>query len=527
MSRNKNNRRSAANAQPKKPAKQGAESLVNSRRTSAALREQANPLSIFGPEYLQQVLAEQRRGILKRAAVLWDILESDDDMIGTVASKRKGAVARLDWEIKTVEDSPEAKRQAEVLRDFYNSIVATDVLRQDRRGGLPLLIKQMADALSKGYAVHEIVWQWTPDGYTAECRFCPLWFFEATTAKLRYLPNSSAMEGVPMEDGNWLVTVSEPLMRACSILYLFKRLPLGDWLVYCGLQGLPAVIGETNAEPDSPEWDDFGEALAEFRNDLAAIVSTGNKINIHDVGLKGTAPWEPLVNYANRGITVRWRGADLSTLSQKDNTGASLQQSESDILLEDDADMISDALQQRLSRPLLQYTFGADVTPLAYIELQVPDRLDDNAKLALVKGSQVVGLPVSAQWTRESLGVPAPQSDEDTLVPPAPHAALDLLAPARAGANASDTLAEADRLAASAAVASDMQPLREQLARLEALAATDALTPEYLQQALDALPGLAEALLAAEGLEDAFISSMTRAAADGVVRAAQLRPPVA
>lgn len=519
MSRRKNKNRIAANAQVQhKPGKRQAAATVSQRRASAALREQANPLSAFGPDYLRSVLDEYRRGYIRRAAVLWDVMEEYDTTLGTVAEKRKGAVARLSWTINKVDDTPEAKRHAEVLTHFFNHITATDVLREDLRGGMPVLIKQMMDALSKGYAVHEIVWKWTPKGYTADCRFCPLWFFEATEGRLRYLPNSGALTGEEMADGQWMVTVSKPLMVSCAVMYLFKRLPLGDWLVYCGQQGLPGFIGKTNAEPDSPEWDDFADALAALRDDLIALTSEGNAIDKIELGMSGTLPWEPLVKYADQQMTIRWRGADLSTISQKDNTGASLQQSESDILTDDDASMISDVLQKQLARRVLEYTFGRDVVPLAYIELETPDRQDDTAKVNLIKGAQSLGVPVGKTWTREQLSIPEPKDDEDTLVPPARPGLGELLQLPQA-ANASPVTDDVRRAAAE-----DMQPLIAMLTKLEALAASGALTPEYLQAQLDQMPQLAEAILSSDGLQRAFLDQMSDASADGVLSAAKLRP---
>jgi phage gp29-like protein len=148
-------------------------------------------------------------GYLGAAARTWDTQERRNIYLGNVASKRKKSVARLPWEIKQTEDSREAKRQAEVLTAFYNSIRVTSVLEQNERGGLSLLIRQMMDAVGKKFAVHEIVWSPTPQGLNAEFRFCPLWWFENITGKLRYLPQDFMIDGEEMLEGEWLVTVGE------------------------------------------------------------------------------------------------------------------------------------------------------------------------------------------------------------------------------------------------------------------------------------------------------------------------------
>ena len=54
---------------------------------------------------------------------------------------------------------------------------------------------------------------------TATFRFCPLWWFEGTIGRLRFLPTEFAIYGVDMEPGGWLVTVGDGLMEACSVAY--------------------------------------------------------------------------------------------------------------------------------------------------------------------------------------------------------------------------------------------------------------------------------------------------------------------
>ncbi len=88
---------------------------------------------------------------------------------------------------------------------------------------------------------------------TATFRFAPLWFFEARSGPLRFLPDELAYEGVDLAPGQWLVTATDGLMESCSIVYLYKHLPLRDWLIYCERNGMPGVRGVTEAAPGTPE----------------------------------------------------------------------------------------------------------------------------------------------------------------------------------------------------------------------------------------------------------------------------------
>lgn len=346
-----------------KPSKRT--SAVGAQRVKWAIMNRFNPIRGLTPERLVRDLDSFHMGYLAQAARTWEAMEQRDLYLGNVASKRKKSVARLPWKIETLEESREAKNQAKALEAFYKGIEVTSVLEGNERGGISLLIRQMMDAVGKKFAVHEIVWT-TPGGGTgptAEFRFCPLWWFENRTGNLQFLPTEGAVEGVPMADGEWLVTVGEGIMECSSVAYVFKHLPLKDWLNYSEKFGFPGLLGKTSAAKDSPEWTAMEDAVGNFSNDWAAVCSQQDTIEM--VEAKGGAqnlPYPPLVEYCDRAIAARWRGADLSTISQgQAGLGASLQGDETDLILEDDAEMISETLNRQVDRFVLDYTFGPEV----------------------------------------------------------------------------------------------------------------------------------------------------------------------
>lgn len=346
-------------------------SHVTPERVAFAIRNRFNPIKDFTPLKLTRQLDGYHAGDLKDVARTWEAMEDRDLYLRNVISKRKKSVARLPWEILTEDDSDEAKRQAEVLEEFYNDLTATSVLKQDERGGLSLLVRQMMDAVGKGFAVHEVVWRPDPSGLKAEFRFCPLWWFENRTGKLRFLPSEAALEGEEMLPGEWLVTCGEALMESSSVAYVFKHMPLKDWLGYSEKFGMPGVLGKTNAAAGSDQWNAMEEAVRAFGQDWAAVASMQDTIELVEVKGGQNLPFPPLVDYCDRALAALWRGADLSTISQgKEGVGASLQSDETNLLLEDDAKLISETLNERVDRFVLEYTFGPGVEPLAYIKLQ-------------------------------------------------------------------------------------------------------------------------------------------------------------
>lgn len=379
-------------------------------------------IKALNPEVLGQILDAFHKGDLKRAALMWESIERRDDVLQGVISKRKKSVARLGWEILAIDDTPEAMEHKEALEYFYNHLTTVHACDENQTGGFVLLVKQMMDAVAKKYAVHEIVYEPRKgkDGtmrLTANFRFVPLWFFHNKEGRLKFIDGdhfyASHTSGKVLKPGEWLITVADGLMEASSIAYMFKHLPLCDWLLYCERSGLPGVKGVTQAVPGSQEWELAKEALEDFSTEFAALISAGTDLQTFDLGSRGELPYPALIERMDRAMIALWRGADLSTLSSLAH-GASLQTNETSLLEDDDALQISETLNVQVDQYVLQHLFG-DVSPKAYIRLKVRDRADRLADLQLCETLHAMGLPLALSDLRERFGLTTPHPDEPTL----------------------------------------------------------------------------------------------------------------
>ena len=342
---------------------------VAPERVAIQMRSRFNPIRGLTPELLSSQLDAFRAGYLRAFAMTADAIEERDDVIQSVAPKRRKAVARCDWQVISMDDSREAKRHKEALEYFYNNLTCANAMDLNERGGFKLLVRQMMDAVGKKYAAHEIIWKPEPGRIAAEFRFVPLWFFENTTGKLRFLESDTALTGRDLEPGGWLVTVGDGIMVACSVAYIFKHLPLKDWLLYSERFGMPGIKGKTAAAPGSEEWKQMVTAVESFAADFACVMSAADDIETLDLKGTGETPYPKLVERMDRALATLWRGADLSTISKGDGNGASLQGDESDLIEQDDAEMIGETLNTQVDPQVIRALFGEGVKPLAYIKL--------------------------------------------------------------------------------------------------------------------------------------------------------------
>ncbi len=409
---------------------------ITPARVTLSVRMRNNPIKGLTFDRLVTYLDQWRLGFFRMAGMAWDTMERRDYQLQIVRPKRLKSVARHGYDVLTVEGDDSQKalaaQQKDFLKTFFDNATATTALNPDEQGGASLLIRQMMDAVGKYYAVHEIIWQPDFDGQgnlTAKFISCPIWWFEGTRGKLRFLPSEFQIYGNEMTDGEWLVTCGEGIMEACSVIYLLKYLPLKSWLAFLEKFGMPGIHGKTDAQKGSAEWNDFVEAVAAFGEEWATVSNRNGEISLIEAAkASGDGGYEKIVDMMDTKITQLWRGADLGTSSKANATGASLQTDESEILETDDAKMIEETLTMKVCRFALAWKFGPDAPQLAYIKLRTTPRRniqDDIAVdtfLSTFKNEEGKGL-LGTEATLERYSRPIPKPDEDTLEPPSAPAA--------------------------------------------------------------------------------------------------------
>jgi hypothetical protein len=216
-----------------------------------------------------------------------------------------------------------------------------------------------------------------------------------------------------------MITVGDGLMAATSLLYLLKRMALSDWAVYNGRVG-PGIHGETSASVGSQDWNDLETAVDNFGFDLKIVTQSGVKISPIEMALKGQLPWPEMFSAMQKAITILWRGGNLSSDSggNPDQSGVTLQNEEKDLLEQDDAEAVSEAINDYIVAPLMRYRFGED--PLAWVQWQTGARPETTAAIEVDDALARRGFPFTAEDLSERYGRPLPEAGQNVLAPQTP-----------------------------------------------------------------------------------------------------------
>lgn len=400
---------------------------INAARVLQSVRMRWNPIKGLDFNRLQVNNDQWRYGFFRMAGMMWDAMRRRDYSIKINAPKREKAVARHGYDILTVPDvdyreQSLADQQQEFLAHFYTHLTCTTALNPDEQGGFNLLVRQMMEAHSFYYAVHETVWQPQEDGkLTALCIYCPIWWFEGTRGKLRYLDSEFQAYGREMQKRDWLVTCGDGLMEAIGTLFLIKWMPIKSWVSYLDKFGMPGLLGKTHAQQGTVEWQAMVDAVKTFAQDYAAVIGgCSGDLKENDLTLveaKGTygGQFSDLIEKVDRAITQLYRGGDLGTSSGENMSGASLQGDESSILEQDDSTLIEDTLKRQISRDALEWRFGHGCKQLAYLKLRTSPKDEHGTTTSSIQTITQLGGEIPKAWAYDSLGVPQPKPGEEVL----------------------------------------------------------------------------------------------------------------
>lgn len=374
-------------------------------------QQRFNPLRSLTPERLTCAMDSAAAGWVREFALILEEIEKRDAIVRTVLGKRKAAAARQPWDVvisKGEEENPEAQAHKETLEHFYNNLSVTDATDLNVRTGMAGLVRQMMDAVMQRYAVHEIVWQPTPEGMGAELRRVPLYFFENRTGRLRYIGPETRSDGTPLEEDGWMTTVADSVGEAISICYMFRRLSVQDWVAFSEKFSIPGVLGRTSHAKGTAEADAFRDSVAAFGSEWVGVFynddgTMKSPIEIIATAAGSTLPQKEMAEYMDRLITALVRGGDLGTLSREDSQGASLQGDETASILADDCAMISETLQTQLDPLVIRLVHG-DVKPLAHVEIAPPADEDATREIGIDQALAGLGVRQSAADLAERYG---------------------------------------------------------------------------------------------------------------------------
>ena len=111
-----------------------------------------------------------------------------------------------------------------------------------------------------------------------------------------------------------------------------------------------------------------------------------------------------MVDRCDRAMARVVLGSDLATLSRENGAGASLQGDDTDGIITDDCEWVSETLNEQLSRRAIEWRYGEGTQLLAFFKLAGPQRQDTTMEMAVDNHVKAFGVNLTAEDIAERYG---------------------------------------------------------------------------------------------------------------------------
>ena len=377
------------------------------------------PLASLTPARVADILRRAAMGDAHEFLIAAADIEEKDLHYRAVLQTRKLAVAGLPWDVQPADESRAAKRAADLAR---RALEAVDV---------PMLVVQLLDALSKGYAVAEILWDtdgpaWLPARIIAREAHWFVW--DRETGREPRLADGT-VDGQPIPPYKLIVHAPGivsgiPLMgglaRSALWAWVFKSYALRDWASFAEIYGQPIRVGKYEPGATREDIAVLKRAVFELGSDAGAVIPAGMALEIIESGAKSASAdlYQRLIEYLDRQVSKAVLGQTLTT-----DQGASGSLAQARVHNEVRTDMMhadARAVAATLVRDLIAPVIALNLpdAPLPRLRLIVEEP-EDMAALADQLAKLVpLGLPIPQAWVREKWSIPEAAEGEPVLGAP-------------------------------------------------------------------------------------------------------------
>lgn len=385
------------------------EELAAPRLTSIRSTWHPSVANHLTPGRLAGVLQSASGGNARDYLTLAEEMEERDLHYASVLGTRKLAVSSLDLRVEAASDDATDIKRADALRE----LVETPEVGE--------LLTHQVDALGKGYAVSEIMWDrsgrtWTPAEYK-ERDPRHFQFDRGTGRELRLLDDAAPVDGLPLAPYKFIVHLPRirsglpmrgGLARLAAVAYMCKAWTWRDWMAFADIFGLPMRVGKYGPGAKPEDIDKLIAAVANLGSDAAAAIPDSMRIEFQQaVQTAGAGDFfKNLAEWRDKQVS---KGIIGQTMTADD--GASLAQAQVHQLvrldiLTADARALSNTLQRQLVRPFIDLNFG----PGRYPKLTLVVPKPENTQLLVDAITKLVplGLEVEQSVVRDKLGIPDP-----------------------------------------------------------------------------------------------------------------------
>lgn len=396
------------------------EELAAARTTGIRQVWHQSVASGLTPGRLANILQAAADGSAHDYLTLAEEMEERDMHYASVLGTRKLAISGLNIRVEAASDDPEDVRRADALSEVVNAPEFGE------------LQADLTDAMGKGYAVSEIIWDrsgktWNPSRFEArDQRFFQ--FDQNTGRELRLLDEADPIFGVELAPYKFIVhlprirsglPIRGGLARVAAVGYMCKAWTWKDWMGFADIFGMPMRVGRYGPGASKDDISTLMSAVANLGSDAAAVIPDSMRIdftqaaNVAGAGdfFKGLAEWW------DKQISKAVVGQTMSTDDGSSQAQATIHNEVRIDLLQADAKAESNTLNRYFVRPWCDLNF-APGRAYPKLVIDVPQPEDTKVLIDALKFLVPLGFRVEQSVVRDKLNIPEPAPGAELLGAP-------------------------------------------------------------------------------------------------------------
>ena len=377
-------------------------------------------LQRLSPERLASILRDVRSGECPAEYLeLAQDMEMRDLHYRSVLSTRKDAVCGL--EIK-VEPASDDKRDIEIAKAVEDDII------QNRAARFVPLVRDMLDALAKGFSAVEITWNtggktWKPQKYAWKD---PRWFqYDKETGQVLMLRDELTTELHPLLPNKFIIhephlmsgtQIAGGLALPALFYFMLKSYDVTSWAAFIDRYGFPIRLGKYSRKATKDDITTLRRAVASIGADFGAVIPEGATIEIIEskTSSENSEAYQKMATWIDKQISKLVLGQTMTTDDGSSRAQGEVHEEVRQDIAAADALAVADTLNAMLVVPYVNFNFG-EQERYPEIVLYKPDEQNIEQVVDAIEKLAPHGLTVKADEIRSMLGLSKPEDDDETI----------------------------------------------------------------------------------------------------------------
>lgn len=377
-------------------------------------------LNRLSPEKLASILRDVRSGECPAEYLeLAQDMEMRDLHYRSVLSTRKDAVCGLEIKIEPASDD---KKDMEIVQAIENDII------KNRSARFVPLVRDMLDALAKGFSVCEIDWNtsgklWKPKKYTWKD---PRWFqYDKETGQTLMLRDTVTTELHPLLPNKFIIhephlisgtQIAGGLALPALFYFMLKSYDVTSWAAFIDRYGFLIRLGKYSRKATKDDITTLRRAVASIGADFGAVIPEGAEIEIIEskTSSENSEAYQKMATWIDKQISKLVLGQTMTTDDGSSRAQGEVHEGVRQDIAAADALAIADTLNSSLIVPYIDFNFGVQER-YPEIVLYKPDEKNIEQVVSAIEKLAPHGLTAKADEIRSLLGLSKPDDGDEII----------------------------------------------------------------------------------------------------------------